>query len=139
MPKEGGALLPSWMRLPSSSGFRYLLSSGGTWAVDLVVFLALYRSMDIPVALFISRCAASAFGFTAHKFFSFQTRTKPSTREVVGYVVLASLNFIITALFLSAFASSNELLTAILKLSLEVVLFLINYLFLRELFLGRHN
>lgn len=104
--------------------------------MDLIVFLALYQQMEIPLALFIARCAASSFGFTAHKFFSFGTRTRPSTREVGGYVALATLNFLITATFLTLFASSNEWVTAALKLSTEIVLFVLNYLFLRRLFLG---
>lgn len=135
--RSGGVTLMRWLQHLRADSLRYLASSGGTWVVDFATFMPLYQHLGVPLALLISRCSATAFGFLAHKFFSFQARSKPSTREIVGYVVIASLNFVITALFLSAFASDDEWLTAILKLTLEVALFLINYFFLRALFLGQ--
>ena len=123
----------------AGSGVRYFLSSAGTWALDLGVFLLLYRSMPPALALLVSRLVAMTFGFTAQKYFSFRARSKPSTRELVGYVALATLNFIITATVLSAFPTADHGFIALLKLSLELALFVANYFLLRLLFTGRRG
>lgn len=118
-------------------GIRYLLSSAGTWGVDLLVFLLTYRVMPVPLALLVSRLAATAFGFWAHRLFSFRRSGCPSPREVLGYTALATLNFAIIAAALSVVASADEVFISAIKLSLELALFALNYFVLQRLFIGR--
>ncbi|CAN7368825.1 GtrA family protein [Aminobacter sp. LjRoot7] len=124
------------MKLDLVSTFRrYALSSGLTWFVDFIVFMSLFSNIGIPLALLVSRCAAGVVGFISHKKFSFNSGAETSRREVIGYVALAAANYLISVGLFIPFFSDGALHAAMVKIAVEIAIFVINFLFLRRLFL----
>ncbi len=126
------------MRLEFISTFgRYTLSSGLTWLTDFIVFMSLFSKLGIPLALLISRCAAGVVGFISHKHFSFSgANGATSKREVVGYIALAAANYLISVGLFIPFFSDGPMLIAVVKIGVEIAIFILNFLFLRRLFLA---
>ena len=126
------------MRLEFIGTFgRYALSSGLTWLTDFIVFMSLFSSLGIPLALLISRCAAGVVGFISHKNFSFGGGSgATSEREVVGYIALAAANYLISVALFIPFLSDGAILIAVVKVGVEIAIFILNFLFLRRLFLA---
>ena len=125
------------MKLDFVSTFgRYTLSSGLTWLTDFIVFMSLFSKLGIPLALLISRCAAGVVGFISHKNFSFSSASgATSRREVVGYIALAAANYLISVGLFIPFFSDGAIHVAIVKIGVEVAIFILNFLFLWRLFL----
>jgi putative flippase GtrA len=126
------------MKLEFISTFgRYTLSSGLTWLTDFIVFMSLFSNLGIPLALLISRCAAGVVGFISHKHFSFSGGSgATSKREVVGYIALAAVNYLISVGLFIPFLSDGAMLIAVVKIGVEIAIFILNFLFLRRLFLA---
>lgn len=120
-----------------SSFVRYAAVSGTTWAIDFCIFLLLYQIAGIPAALLMARIVAGIFAFTAHKIFSFSSRSTTKPAEVVGYIALVAINYLLSVVLISALPNDTLLSAGAAKLVVEVLIFAMNFLLLRRLFSPR--
>jgi len=116
---------------------RYLISSGLNWLVDFLAFVALFQLVGIPAAIFCSRVIGGVFSFATHKWLSFKSTTKPTPREVVGFVGLWLTNYAIVTILVVATPGGTNVLVLAAKFSVEFVVFAANYLFLNKLFIPK--
>ncbi|TIN30349.1 MAG: GtrA family protein [Mesorhizobium sp.] len=116
---------------------RYVVVSGLTWLIDLGVFLMLYASLGIPGALLLARVVAGVFAFLAHKRSSFGSRDPANPRELAGYILLVLVNYVLSVILVMAFRGHTQLMLIAAKIAAEMVIFVLNYLLLSNLFLSR--
>ena len=118
---------------------RYAFSSGLTWFVDFIAFMALYRFFGIPGSLLLSRCLAGAVGYCCHKWYSFESKTQAVSREIVGYIGLASINYVLSVALVQSVTYHSDIQVVSVKICADVAIFVANFLFLQKLFVTGKN
>jgi len=87
-------------RLLSSQLFRFLLSGGTLFVIDLAAFIICRKVFGIDVfwSEFIARVTGAATGFVLHKFFTFANPKGESAvgarKQGAGYVATVSFNLV---------------------------------------------
>ncbi len=132
-----------WRRLSEWSMFRYLVTGGVLFLIDLAVFLGLKEiETPTPVAQAISRTCGALIGFAGHKLYSFRNRDWKGGRlaaQGTGYTVLTVVNIFFSPAVVTGFEWLLPGRLVLVKVLAEVVMVSETYLVLRWLFRARRG
>lgn len=128
----------AWKLIWKLSVFRYLLTGGCLFLIDLTIFLSLKRlGITTPVAQIISRSIGAAVGFVAHKFFSFGSKERTTSILVTqgrGYLICTIINLFISPVLITGFEMLIHSSLVLGKVVIELFMVLETYLILRLIF-----
>ncbi|MFO8071542.1 MAG: GtrA family protein [Polyangia bacterium] len=132
-----------WRRLSDWSAFRYLVTGGVLFVIDLSIFLGLKRlETPTPIAQAISRTTGALIGFAGHKLYSFRNREWKGSRlaaQGTGYTVLTVANIFISPAVVMGFEWLLPGRLVLVKVLAEVVMVTETYLVLSWLFRARRG
>lgn len=106
---------------------RFTIAASFIWLVDFIVFIATYLFVGIAVSVFLSRAAGGLTGFWLHKRFTFGSRSAFTHGEAVQYATLWALNYGLTVLGISAWQAGHVTHIMIVKVAVDIVVFLTNF------------
>ena len=120
------------------SRFKFLNSQiipFGIVAITSVIFeLALYTSLfeifnlDPKISSPIAQIFSLVLNFTLNKLYVFKTGKTLNLKEIIGYLSIWLLNFIVTTVLMSALIGNLEIYPTILRLFVIFVMFGFNFL-----------
>lgn len=122
-------MIRDWRRI-----LRYGLVSALTWLIDFVIFALLYGPVGYAVAMVVARIGGLAFGFPAHRWFSFRASGRTTPREIASFLCLWLVNLILATGLMIVLGSFNLPYPLVLKAVVEVVVFAANFLILGHVF-----
>ena len=127
-------VIRDWRRI-----VRYGFVSGLTWVIDFVIFALLQEPAGYVAAMVFARVGGLAFGFPAHRWFSFSARGSATLREATAFLAVWLVNLDLATALLLALVRLELPHPLILKFVVEVVVFLTNFLVLRRVFVPRNG
>ena len=111
--------------------FRYLLTGGVAWLVDVAVFTLCLTSVGILWAQVLARASGAAIGFVGHKFVVFReldARPANVIPQIAGYGLLWMLSFTVSTVALVWLISRWHVEPLLAKVVVETGIVVLNYL-----------
>ncbi|MFT5720530.1 MAG: putative flippase GtrA [Motiliproteus sp.] len=140
-------MVEAMRQLVNQSAFRYLLTGGGLFCIDLLCFLLCLELLGLSVAMaqVISRSVGALVGFFGHKYFSFKNNTSADSSvsrlslQSLGYFIVTFVNIMLSPFVVSYCMDLFRDNILIAKIVAEVFLVLETYLLLRLVFTPRRG
>jgi putative flippase GtrA len=120
----------------SARPFRYLVTGGVAWLVDLTVFTFLLPLTGIVSAQFVARIAGAIVAFLGHKLFVFRALDRSPAAlatQTLGYAALWVLAYGLSAAALVILIGHLNWNTIAAKFVVEVGIVLMNYTVMKTL------
>lgn len=124
--------------------FTYLLSSGLSFAVDIISFsIILYfikdRFLDaILLSSYVARVISSVVNYIVNKKYVFKNEKKKNYKTFIEYFLLVIINITISGLLVTKVYNYIHLNATFIKVIIDSIIFIINY-FLQKLVIFRKN
>ncbi|WP_161500711.1 GtrA family protein [Embleya scabrispora] len=95
-----------WATLLTHSLPRFLVSGAASVVIDMGLLYLLHGiwGLWLPAATFLATATSFAVNFTMNRFWSFGSTVSPVGGQMVRYLILAAVNWVITVVFVSALA-----------------------------------
>ena len=124
----------------ASRPFRYLLSGGVAWLVDLAVFTLCLGVGGIAVAQFAARTVGALVAFIGHKVFVFRAheyRPRIIARQSVYFAALWLFSYVTSTLALIVLIDRLDWNVVVSKLLVEIGVVLVNYTVMKSFIFHR--
>lgn len=124
--------------------FTYLLSSGLSFAVDIISFsIILYfikdRFLDaILLSSYVARVISSVVNYIVNKKYVFKNEKKKNYKAFIEYFLLVIINITISGLLVTKVYNYIHLNATFIKVIIDSIIFVVNY-FLQKLIIFRKN
>lgn len=124
--------------------FTYLLSSGLSFAVDIISFsIILYfikdRFLDaILLSSYVARVISSVVNYIVNKKYVFKNEKKRNYKAFIEYFLLVIINITISGLLVTEVYNYIHLNATFIKVIIDSIIFVVNY-FLQKLIIFRKN
>lgn len=124
--------------------FTYLLSSGLSFAVDIISFsIILYfikdRFLDaILLSSYVARVISSVVNYIVNKKYVFKNEKKKNYKAFIEYFLLVIINITISGLLVTKVYNYIHLNATFIKVIIDSIIFIVNY-FLQKLIIFRKN
>lgn len=119
---------------------KHLISSLSSFLLDLLLFYVFYKSgLGIFIATILARILSATFNFLVSKYIVFDKKHKSTfVKEALSYAALALLVANISGLLVEYFSGFDLLPVLLIKIIVDGVLFVINYLILKRIIFKKH-
>lgn len=118
--------------------FTYLLSSGLSFAVDIISFSIIFyfikdRFLDaILLSSYVARVISSVVNYIVNKKYVFKNEKKKNYKAFIEYFLLVIINITISGLLVTKVYNYIHLNATFIKVIIDSIIFIINY-FLQKL------
>lgn len=120
----------------SSRPFRYLVTGGVAWVVDVLVFTICLTGLGVVLAQLCARLTGAAVAFIGHKVFVFGERRASRSivlRQAVGYAALWVFSYAISTFALILLIEQAGVPALLSKALVELGVVTINYFVMKLL------
>ena len=119
---------------------KYIFSAGSSFVVDIVLFtvfkLILTNTLTIKdtaiifIATALARILSSIYNYLINSRIVFKNKDK---KTIIGYFLLVVIQMFASASFVSIFDKLLKINTTIIKVGVDVVIFIVNYIVQKEI------
>ena len=119
---------------------KYIFSAGSSFVVDIVLFtvfkLILTNTLTIKdtaiifIATALARILSSIYNYLINSRIVFKNKDK---KTIIGYFLLVVIQMFASASFVSIFDKLLKINTTIIKVGVDVVIFVVNYIVQKEI------
>lgn len=116
-------------------GFRYAFASLSSWVIDIVLFSILVlviknvivsKQILVLVGTVLARVASALYNFVINKKMVFKSKTGPK-KSLVRYMILAISQMMLSWLLVSGVYIRTNINVSIIKIMVDVILFVVSY------------
>lgn len=119
---------------------KYIFSAGSSFVVDIALFtvfkLILTNTLTIKdtaiifIATALARILSSIYNYLINSRIVFKNKDK---KTIIGYFLLVVIQMFASASFVSIFDKLLKINTTIIKVGVDVVIFIVNYIVQKEI------
>ncbi len=113
---------------------KYLFSAGSSFVLDNLLFTVLtlligHSTVEIYVCTIIARIISSIYNYFINSRVVFENKNK---KAIIGYFLLVIVQMLVSATLVSIIDKLISVYTSIIKLGVDVVIFVVNYFIQKE-------
>ena len=119
---------------------KYIFSAGSSFVIDIALFtvfkLILTNTLTIKdtaiifIATALARILSSIYNYLINSRIVFKNKDK---KTIIGYFLLVVIQMFASASFVSIFDKLLKINTTIIKVGVDVVIFIVNYIVQKEI------
>lgn len=135
-------------KLKNNEIFAYLFSSGVSFGTDIVIFYILVHilnflnDLSVVVAAIIARCASSFINYFLNRNYVFKknnSKAKVDKKTLIQYYILVIIQLAVSTSLVLFFKNVVKIDVTIIKVCIDVLIFVVNYVIQKIIIFKKQN
>ena len=125
---------------------KYIFSAGSSFVIDVALFtvfkllltntLTIGDTIIIFIATTLARIISSIYNYLINSRIVFKNKHK---NTIIGYFILVIVQMIASASFVSIFDKLLKINTSIIKICVDIIIFIVNYIVQKEIIFKKRD